>query len=314
MLKKYFLPILALSGAIFGLYTVFWTQKTVPTPPILFPPSKSPYPYSIAGAGIIEASSENIAVASPFNEIIEEIYVVEGDIVAAGDPLFKLNTENFEAQAKAAQANVNAAAVDLLDKKTQFAFYQRLQDKRAVSEQVFEQSHYQYLTAEENLSIAIANLNEINVNIERSTIRAPIAGQILQVNIHKGEIGTVTPLLISESGTQAASQGSLILMGKVDPLQLRINIDENDAWRYEKGARATAFVRGNSRIHFPIEFNRIEPFIIPKGSFTGDTRERVDTRVLQVLYTFEKKDLPVFPGQILDVYFEAKPIEPYVVK
>jgi len=96
-------------------------------------------------------------------------------------------------------------------------------------------------------------------------------------------------------------------MGAVAPMQMRIDIDEEDSWRFIKGAKATAFVRGNSRINFPMEFLRVEPYIIPKTSFTGETIERIDTRVFQVLYRFEKKDLPVYPGQLLDVYIEAAP-------
>jgi HlyD family secretion protein len=83
-------------------------------------------------------------------------------------------------------------------------------------------------------------------------------------------------------------------------------------WRYKEGSAATAFVRGNSTINFPLKFRRIEPYIIPKSSFTGETIERIDTRVLQVLYDFEKGDLPVFAGQILDVFIESEPIENFV--
>jgi HlyD family secretion protein len=55
-----------------------------------------------------------------------------------------------------------------------------------------------------------------------------------------------------------------------------------------------------------MKFVRLEPYIIPKRSFTGDTIERVDTRVLQVLYEFEKGDLPIYPGQVLDIFIEAE--------
>jgi HlyD family secretion protein len=93
---------------------------------------------------------------------------------------------------------------------------------------------------------------------------------------------------------------------------VKVDIDEDDAWRYEPGSKAVAFVRGNRNIHFPMTFVRTEPYIIPKSSFTGQTIERVDTRVLQVLYQFEKGDLPIYPGQIVDVFIDSKPIESYL--
>ena len=311
MLRKYLLPAIAVLGALFGLFIVFWSQKTVPIAPILFPPPRSPYPQAIAGAGLIEASSQNISIGCPFNEVIDRIFVVEGDYVKAGDVLFQLDLRNFTAQVDITKAALKAAIVDLQDKMTQFTFYQRLLDKRAVSEQIYEQSRYAMLEAQENVSVAQANLEQAETNIQRSIICAPIDGQILQVNIHVGEIAPVTPFINAQATWQTAAQGSLMLMGRVDPLQVRLDIDEDDAWRYEKGSPATAFVRGNSHINFPLTYLRVEPYIIPKSSFTGETTERVDTRVLQVLYNFEKKDLPIYVGQVLDVFIESKQTEQF---
>ena len=314
MNNKYFIPTLAVLGALFGLFIVYWTQTTVPVPPILFPPPKSPYAHAIAASGIIEASSQNISVGTPFNEIIDKIFVVEGDRVKTGDPLFKLDTQTFESQLAAAKAELELTKVDYLDKQKQYSFYQRLKDTRAASEQNYQLAYYAYLEAEKNVTVAQANVKIAETNIERSTVRAPVDGVILQLNIHIGEIAPIIPFISSQALWQTVAQGSLLLMGAVEPLQVRVDIDEDDAWRFEKGSPATAFVRGNSHIHFPLKFLRIEPYIIPKSSFTGNTTERVDTRVLQVLYNFEKNDLPVYPGQVLDLYIESKPIESFIKK
>lgn len=314
MIQKYLLPFLAILGAIFGLFIVLWTQKEVPTPPILFPPPVSPYEHSIAGAGIIEASSRNLAIGTPFNEIVAIVYVVEGDHVKPGDPLFQLDLRDFESQARAAEANLNLAIVNREDKEKQYSFYKRLKDTRAVSEQIYQQAEYGFLESEENVKVAQANLEIAKTNIERSIILAPLEGEILQVNIHPGELAPVNPFFASQSTAQAFAQGSLILMGAVQPLQVRIDINEDDAWRYKQGSDATAFVRGNSRINFPLKFVRIEPYVIPKSSFTGQTTERVDTRVLQVLYNFDRGDLPVYAGQILDIFIESEPIHPITKK
>lgn len=313
-MQKYLLPILAVIGALFGLVVVFWSQKEMPVPQIMFPPPVSPYVHSIAGAGIIEASSQNRAIGTPFNEIVDKVFVIEGDYVQVGDPLFQLNTQNFEAQAAAAEANLNAAIVALEDKRTQYSFYERLNDTRAVSEQVYQQAYYAFLEAEENVKVAQANLNIALVTIERSTVRAPVEGVVLQANIQEGEYAPTNPFLSSQSTSQALSQGSLMLMGTIQPMQVRIDIDEDDAWRYKQGSKATGFVRGNSRINFPLNFVRVEPYVIPKSSFTGETTERVDTRVLQVLYNFERGELPVYAGQILDIFIEAEPLQPNIAK
>ncbi len=306
MFYKYLLPILAVVGALFGIYVAFWSQKVVPTAPIEFPPPMSPYVRSIAGAGLIEASSQNVAVGSPFDEVIEKVYVVEGDMVQKGDILFQLDLRNFMAQLDVAKANLEAAKISLASSYTQYSYYERLVDKKAVSEQTYQQYHFAFLEAIENVKVAEENVRLTQTNIDRSIIRAPVSGKILQVNIHEGEIAPILPVANSQSTWMVLQQGSLILMGTVDPLQVRVDIDEEDSWRYKAGAAATAFVRGNSHINFPMTFVRIEPYMIPKSSFTGETAERVDTRVLQVLYNFNKGDLPVYAGEVLDIFIEDK--------
>jgi HlyD family secretion protein len=306
-LRVYVLPLMALMGMLFGLWTVYWTQKEVPVPPILFPPPQSPYGHAIAASGIIEASSQNIAIGTPFSEIVEQVFIVGGADVKKGDPLFKLDTRSFEAARDTAKSTLDQARAVMEDKKEQYSFYTRLKDRTAVSELAYKQAYYALKNAEEAVKVAEGTLAQRETDIERSTVRAPMDGKILQANVRVGEIAPIIPVISNRASWQTAANGTLVLMGEVLPLQVRIDIDEEDAWRFESGARATAFVRGNSRINFPMTFQRIEPYIVPKSSFTGATTERVDTRVLQVLYNFEKGLLPIYAGQILDVYIEAGP-------
>ncbi len=306
MLRKFLLPIAAAIGALVGLLIVFWSQESVPPAPVLFPPASSPYRYSIYGEGIVEASSRNLAIGTPFSEVVTKVFVVEGTYVHEGDPLFLLDTRLFEAQAETARSQIEAALVSLKNQQVQFSFYDQLTDKRAVSRQAYEQSYYAMREAEEQLKVAEAMLGEVEANLARSLICAPIDGEVLQVNIHVGEVApNISPINPQTVIPYASTSYPLILLGRTEPLSLRIDIDEEDSWRYQKGAAATAFVRGNSHIHFPLQFVRVEPYIVPKGTFTGETTQRVDTRVLQVFYNFEPGDHPVYTGQLLDVFIEA---------
>lgn len=305
--KKYYVIVLAAIGALFGLWTVYRTQQSLPVQPIMFMPAQSPYEHAIAGTGIIEASSGNISIGSPFDLIITKVFVVEGQMVKAGDPLFKLDDRTLQAQLKSAQADRNLSLATFADKKRQFSFYKKLHDSRAVSKQLYQQARYAVLEARRSVLVSQASIKVAQTNIDRSTVRAPIDGEIFQVNVHVGEIAPVVSIDSIQSTSMSANQGALIFMGRTSPLCIRIDIDENDAWRFIQDSAATAFFRGNSAINFPINFVRVEPYIVPKSSFTGATYERVDTRVLQVLYSFEKGDLPIYAGQVLDVFIETKP-------
>jgi hypothetical protein len=99
-----------------------------------------------------------------------------------------------------------------------------------------------------------------------------------------------------------------MILGSVTPLHVRVDVDEHDAWRVRGGAQAVASPRGNGSIRIPLEFVRFEPYVIPKKSLTGDSTERVDTRVLQVIYRIRDGEPSVYVGQQMDVYIDGSAI------
>ena len=94
-------------------------------------------------------------------------------------------------------------------------------------------------------------------------------------------------------------------MGSVDPLHVRVDIDETETWRIRPGQAALARLRGNPEISTSLTFVRFEPYVLAKRSLTGDTTERVDTRVLQAIYEFAPSAFPAFVGQQVDVFMAA---------
>ena len=136
-------------------------------------------------------------------------------------------------------------------------------------------------TAEAQYLQAQANLEAAKTDLERLTVRAPVDGQVMQLKVHLGEF--------APTGVLAQP---LILFGSVEPMNVRVDVDENDAWRVRASADAIGFLRGNRQIKVPLKFVRFEPYVIPKVSLTGQPTERVDTRVMQAIYSFERGDLP----------------------
>jgi HlyD family secretion protein len=148
------------------------------------------------------------------------------------------------------------------------------------------------------LAQARAELNSSETGLERLTVRAPVDGQVLQLKVHLGEF--------APDAAASAGQSPLILLGSVTPLNVRVDVDEDDAWRVSAGASATGFLRGHKEVKTPLQFVRFEPYVVPKKSLTGDSTERVDTRVLQVIFSFDRGDLPIFVGQQMDVFIDAQ--------
>jgi len=149
--------------------------------------------------------------------------------------------------------------------------------------------------ARSNILAARAQLHELDAEVARRTVRAPVAGRILKINVRPGELAEM-----------AAAAQPVLLMGGDQRLYIRVDIDEHDAWRVQGGVPGEAYVQGNRQLHAPIQFERVEPFVQPKTSLTGASAERTDTRVLQLIYSFDPNALPVYIGQQVDVTLDAQ--------
>jgi multidrug resistance efflux pump len=179
-----------------------------------------------------------------------------------------------------------------------------INDARAVSKEELDRRKFAVQIQEAKLAQAQADVESARAQVQateteisRRLVRAPVDGQLLQVKVRLGEYAPAGVL-----------QTPLMLLGNTDIMHVRIDVDENDAWRIRPEAKATAYVRGNRELKTEMKFVRIEPYVVPKRSLTGDSTERVDTRVLQVLYAFEKEKLPVYVGQQMDVFIDASPV------
>ena len=88
-MKNVFLPIIALGALTFGIVSVVRSQpkREVSIPPS--PPPNAPYAHTVAAVGLVEASTENIAIGTPLSDVVTEVPVVVGQVVKCGDPLFK---------------------------------------------------------------------------------------------------------------------------------------------------------------------------------------------------------------------------------
>src|SRR3989442_12364347 len=234
--------------------------------------------------------------------------------------LAKLEKEPRTEDIPPAEARVREAKTNLADAEVQMRLIESVSDKRAVREEDVQRRKLGYQAAQARLAqaeaqlallkagawapdIAVAKsevgqaaaqLKLVETNVDRLSMRAPIAGVILQNKVRLGQYAQCGPL--SEP---------LMILGSVTPLHVRVDVDEHDAWRVREGATALASPRGNGSLRIPLEFVRFEPYVIPKKSLTGDSTERVDTRVLQVIYRVKDQDAPLYVGQQMDVFIET---------
>lgn len=306
-LAKWLVPALAAAGLTVMIMTVIAGDKNYPVAEPLAAPAKSPFAETLSGAGIIEASTQNIAVAAPVSGVIAQVHVQVGQSVKVGAALFTLDERPLAAEVAArdaavlvAEMRVAEAEAQLAEADDQFAKVRNLSDPRAVSREEVMRRETAVRAVGSRLKLAQASLAEARaqrkqslVELDRLTVRAPVAGELLQVNARVGEF--VSP----------GDGAKPVMLGDTRRLHVRVDIDEADAWRFRAGAKAVATMRGNAAISVATTFVRIEPYVTPKKSLTGGSAERVDTRVLQVLFAFDRGELPLYVGQQMDVFIEA---------
>lgn len=309
MFTKYLLPLLAITGFLFASYTVVSSTKQLPVAEAVSEPPATPFKSFIAGAGIIEAKSQNVAIGSPLAGIVESVSVKVGDKVKAGTTLFSLDDREARAELDVkqadlakAQADVSVAKATLQDSKTLSVLAESVTDKRAISKEELLKRRNTLSIAKARLASAMAQVKQAEAGIAdskttlaRLVVKAPIDGDVLQVNLRPGEFAQAGFL-----------DKPLLVLGNLDQFHVRVDIDENDAWRFDKNSKAVAYLRGNRDFKADLVLAYVEPFVIPKKSLTGDSTERVDTRVLQALYSFERSQLQVYVGQQMDVFIDAK--------
>ncbi len=297
MIRRYALAFIALLGLAIAVITVHYSdQKPTTSTSILALPEVS-YSSYIAANGLIEAKSGDIAIGSTVPGVIHEIFVKVGDHVNSGDLLFKIDDRAIQAKLLAASGKVDEAQANLLKPKHQLAFAVNLskRDEGALSEQSLSDLRDEVASREASLTSAVAEVKALKLQLQLYSINAPITAQVLQIAARSGEYtpgGDVHGLPIMLLGTNAQ-------------LNVRVYIDENDAWRFKPTANATAFLRSNPNIHSELEFSYLEPHVVPKQTLSGQPTERTDARVLEVLYGVRNPDFPVYIGQQIDVFIEA---------
>lgn len=258
-------------------------------------------------ADVQVAQSELLAQEARLNELVAQVDIQRARVKAA---------EVSVQEATLSEANAAREYERAKQLRTQNAVSQEEMDTRTLSRDTSQvrtlEARARLLEAEAGLrllaegdnppSIAVqkaavalaeANLLKAQTLMEIRTVKAPIDGTILSVVVRAGEF--VPASIVSTP---------YLSMGVVDPLHVRVDIDETEIPRFRAGAKAYASLRGKPDNMVELEYVRTEPLVSPKRTLTGSVSERVDTRVMQIIYSVSPSKLKAAIGQQVDVYIE----------
>lgn len=284
------LPIVAAGMLIFTLISMINNKATPKRDPEITPPTTS-FQNQVAGIGIVQPLTNVINVAPQIPGVLVEFYVTENQKITLGTPLFTIDQEQAKAKIKHAEALLRTKQIQYEDLKQHLDRFENIKDKRSISHDELSRKRFAVQKAKAEVDEAIQGLILLNVELDKLTVTSPINGRVLKINSRIGEYisNNTIPLVI----------------GNLDKILLKVTIDETDLHRVDTNAKAVAILRGQPAKEWKLKFISIEPLAIPKTQLSNNRNEKIDTRVIELLYEFESADINAVPGQQADVFIET---------
>ena len=139
------------------------------------------FPASIQG-------QQNIEIRPRVDGYVEKIYVDEGAVVKAGQPLFKINAPQFEQEVRTATASIKSAEAEVSTAKMAVTKVKPLVEKDIISKYELESAEYRYQAALATLSQAQAALSNARTNLGYTNVKSPVNGVVGSIPFRLGSL------------------------------------------------------------------------------------------------------------------------------
>ena len=241
-----------------------------------------------------------VAHAEPMQEVdllpqvdgyVKEIKFKEGDVVKAGQVLYVLDNERYQAVANQRKADLAAAEAE---QRRAERYYQRMlnADARGITQLERDNAEAGAESAKAAVLQAKANLVVAEYDLKKATVIAPISGQIGKTIAHIGDY-------------VAPSKGALARIVQIDPMRVSFPITDRQylAWRLAKKADPTGkSVDRRARIVLP----NGEPYGIDGDFDFDDNTMNASTATIQMRMRFANPDRLLVPNTYVNLLTDSK--------
>lgn len=164
--------------------------------------------------GFVEAQQEANITANVSGKITSKNFN-GGDWVEAGQVLFSIDQRTYRANVLNAQAGVASARTELARLETDAQRYAKLYEQHAVSRQAYDLALAQRDQAQATVKAREALLEDAQISMGDTDVRAPFAGKISTSDLSVGNYVT-------------AGQTVLATMSNTNPVRIKFSISENE--------------------------------------------------------------------------------------
>ena len=250
--------------------------------------SNAPMSYEYSGQVI---GKGEVKVQSKIAGRIVEKYIRGGQNVTEGQPLYKIDSRQYEANVLQLQAQLAKSKINLSNERLELDRDQRLYDAGAVSEQVLSNQQVKVNAMETDVMAAEASLSKAQEDLVDTVVYAPMSGRLA---IDDLAIGTyVTP-----------GSTNLVTIGNNDPIFVQFSISENEYLKFMNADKN----RDNTSNQRPvISLTLADGTIYPyDGRFAEADRALTDnTGTLTLRTLFDNPDNLLVPGMFARIVIDG---------
>lgn len=227
--------------------------------------------------------------------IVDKVLFKQGSYVQAGQPLFKLNSEIFQADVKSNQATLNRAQAEVTRLQVLLKRYTELVKVNAVSQQEYNNTEADYKKAKADVAQMQAMLSRQQLNLKYATVTAPISGTI-------GEILVTEGALVGQGDSNA-----MAVIQQINKVYVDVKQSISD---YEK--LQEALQQGDvSNIKHTVEIlnSQGKPYNVTGEILFSDTKVDPDTGDVTIRILVNNQNQKLLPGMYVRVNMSRAQVE-----
>ena len=268
---------------------------TAPPPVVTIAPVQE---REIQDFAVVTARTDAVAsveIRARVSGYLTETKFKDGQLVKKGDVLFVIDPRPYQADLDRATANYNSAQADLKLAEIEFSRSKALRDKNAIAAQEFDTKSAALMKAQAALASARAAYDTAKLNLDFTTITAPIDGQTSKASVTPGNL--VTPDMPMPL-TSIVSTDTVYAYADIDERQIlrfmRLNNDAKDAGTHPHKP-SSIFLQLADEKDFPHE--GVIDF--------ADNRVNTETGTISIRGVFGNKSDMLGPGMFVRLRFPA---------
>lgn len=234
--------------------------------------------------GRFEATTE-VAVRARISGYLQETHFTDGALVRAGDLLFSIDPQSFEAALRQAEAQQNVAEAQFAFASEQFERAEQLIRNGNIPQSVVDERRQAFLSAQGEIARADAAFDSARIDLRYAEIRAPISGRISRDLVRPGN-------LVEANGTVMTS------IVAIDPIYFYFDINERFFLAYSRDARVRGAALNQGMAALPVSIGLSDESL---GRFEGaldfsENRLDRDTGTMRVRALLANPEGVLTPG------------------